>query len=167
MTNRTQSLTAAQRRTLIGRAGHWALVIQRFGQSSLDAPADPENFHSLGVAFTHLHRCLELLKNDAPEPVGSLAIRFRDQCADAKLRDLRVLLEHEEEYLIGNGREPKLVGRGERPWDSDLGRVDWGITGTSSVETIGMFDRSFHVGPPIETAQLLVPALHAWWKTLA
>ena len=141
------------------------MVIEEFGRSSLDAPANPENFHSLGVAFKHLHRCLELLQSSAPEPVSSLGIQFRDQYADAKLRDLRILLEHEEDYLVGYGWDYDLVSRGERPWNSDLGRADWGITGESSVETIGMFDRSFHVGPAIETARLLVPELHTWWKS--
>jgi hypothetical protein len=72
--------------------------------------------HMLCLALQHLDRCLELLISSrlpADFP-GDRARRFRRTWRT--LQDLRDVLEHEEEYLAGRGRNPALVVKDTHGW---------------------------------------------------
>ena len=72
--------------------------------------------HMLCLALNHLDRCLELLAasrlpKDFPH---RLCRAFRK--AWRPVRDLRDVLEHQEDYIAGRGKQPSLVMREVHGW---------------------------------------------------
>ena len=71
--------------------------------------------HMLCLALKHLDRCLELLETAWPNTFPwQQAKNFRAEWKP--LRDLRDVLEHEEDYDAGFGRKPLLIDPDNHGW---------------------------------------------------
>ena len=130
-----RKLTIQQQLTLSHSAWRWATAItllRRPRSTSLDKvdysqlviihevdAVEWERYtrglHMLCLALKHLDRCLELLKSEWPDDFPAhQAKKFR--AAWKPLKNLRDVLEHEEDYDAGIGKKPSLIDPSTHGW---------------------------------------------------
>ena len=67
--------------------------------------------HLLAIGMRQIERHLQFLKDVGfrNPAIADAATKFFDACNTAVVRDLRDLLEHQADYIAGEGRKPHLV----------------------------------------------------------
>ena len=86
--------------------------IQAVERSRLWSTSFHGNFvqaHMVSLALAHFDDALKHLRSALPASATFAADQFAEVFSTAKMRDLRNLLEHELEYLVGQGKYPSLT----------------------------------------------------------
>jgi hypothetical protein len=153
---------------LLRRAWEWAAKIEaanaraqvRDGETS---DFEPWDVHALALALEHLMKCLKVLKNHGePDAIKTAAAAFRrawgktpvsahDSAGrpfriEGPLRELRNVLEHEEDYIADSGHHPELVASG---WDGQGPGV---INGSEGIKLFVLFGVTYELRDTVAKA---------------
>ena len=171
-------LTARQRRELARRAFRWVVTIEHLNQAGARVWADPSKseigfdneLHLLMISLEHLDNCLCYLVADSPDDrFKELGTRYRQSWRPPRqvqgtpedeppiTREVRNVLEYEEEYIAGGGRNPE---RATDDWRETLqsNTVMWDKDEISVLVVLG---KGYEVKDAIRSALALKEALTA------
>jgi hypothetical protein len=160
------SLSDEQKRGLAERGYRWVQTIKRLNKAGEALEGDEaslkwseaiDHLHMLSLALQHLDSCLKLLTEAGETLAGAADFR----AAWHAVSDLRDALEHEEEYIAGRGKHPRLF---DQSWVANGYLEDhlfiWGSEGIDSVDFMG---RPYKLRPAIVAAlNLDGPLLDLW-----
>jgi hypothetical protein len=151
-------LTFEQGHALLRRSVFWIQVIEEYSLAPDPLPTRStiERAHFLTVALEHLASCAKHLRTDAAPELRHRLVEYVE--AWGGVRDVRNLLEHEEEYLTGGGNNRGLLP----PGAPQLSRgVVWaGFAQTAlSIDVLGV---SLNIRPHVGAAKALKADLLAW-----
>ncbi len=119
--------------------------------------------HLLAIGMRQIERHLQFLKDVGfrNPAIADAATKFFDACNTAVVRDLRDLLEHQADYIAGEGRKPHLVVDLRQP-------VSFGgdSTGSEELVWVSVFGRQYRVDPIVRAVEALEGALREGRKPL-
>jgi hypothetical protein len=149
------SLSDEQKRGLAQRGYGWVQTIKRLNKAGKGLEGDDAAFkhraaindvHMLSLALQHLDSCLKFLTESGETLAGAADFR----AAWHAVSDLRAALEHEEEYIAGRGKRPRLS---DQSWVANGYFEDhlliWGSEG---IDWVGFMGREYRVRPAIAAA---------------
>ena len=160
------TLSNEQKRRLAERGYRWVQTIKRLNKAGEALEGDEaslkwseaiDHLHMLSLALQHLDSCLKFLTESGETLAGAADFR----AAWRAVSDLRDALEHEEEYIAGRGKRPRLF---DQSWVANGYFEDhlliWGSEGINSVSLMG---RTYKLSPAIVAAlDLEAHLLHLW-----
>lgn len=158
----TRKLTETQLFILVSHAGDWAKWADQFSVWSDDKTVTFIEAHMLVLALTHLEGCLKEIRGMS-KPLDEAAEAFLQAMRDGGIRDARNLLEHEEQYLVGRGKIPALVGPGNS-WPVTPDEASWstGLMGSDRLETVTILGKTATLGPALDCIPEIHSALQVW-----
>lgn len=121
--------------------------------------------HMLVLALDHLDECLRLLSSGWPKKFPTKEAQAY-QSAWQPNSDLRDALEHEEAYIAGRGRQPRLLGEGQGGWTLIRGiRVPFmesshRLDCENKIAVITALGKSYEILPAVNAARVLLRPLH-------
>jgi hypothetical protein len=147
--------------TLVRRALFWIGTLEGLakvgledGRLNLIARA-----HFATLALEHLGTCCELLTSHAPDELAELMRKFVKDW-----EELRNVLEHEEEYILGGGRQRKLFDPEEIERPPTRGAAGGTNTGLMNLEIYG---RVLDFAPHVSRANAMKQSLLEWLNTFS
>jgi hypothetical protein len=160
------TLSDEQKRRLAERGYGWVQTINRLNKAGKGLEGDDaaskygaviNDVHMLSLALKHLDSCLRFLGESGETVAGAADFR----AAWDAVSDMRDALEHEEEYVAGRGKFPRLFDQSwvENDYFEDHLLI-WGNEGITSVSFMG---RTYKVRRAIAAAlNLELPLLDLW-----
>jgi len=105
------------------------------------------------VILTHIYRASQLLKPNINSELNHKISRFANMYNSNDLQNIRNVLEHLEEYIVGKGHKPDLIVNSEpNPSFS---------SGPGGELFLGIFGRRYNIGRAIQSALSLHDVIHA------
>lgn len=117
----------------------------------------------LVLSVQHLENCLRHIEALGPDAAWddrllTLMKSYRSAFAGEQLKDLRDVLEHEEEFMAGGGRR-----RDSRVIVDELS-AGLGFSSTDRIVSIRRFGRCYDVRHVVDAALALEEPLNTWWN---
>lgn len=112
-----------------------------------------QNVALIPVLLTHIYKSCEFFTRQKGDELDQRIEHFSMLYNSEEIRNVRNVIEHLEEYLVGKGNKPELVIDIERHMGLSFG-------GPKGELFIGIFGRRYNIGNVIQSVFLLHDALH-------